>query len=547
MTDIEIARSVKPKKITQIAKELGVFAKNLILYGNYKAKINKPPKSTKQGKLVLVTAINPTKSGIGKTTVSIGLADAFKLKGERVCLALREPSLGPVFGIKGGATGGGYSQIIPMEDINLHFNGDFHAITSANNLLCSLIDNHIFQGNELNADPNTIMFHRCLDLNERSLREIECLNLPFERKDKFTITAASEIMAIMCVSKDLSDLKRRLGNIMVCLNKNGKPLYAKDFKAQDAMAILLKDALNPNLVQTLIGTPALVHLGPFANIAHGCNSIIATKMAMAYSDYCITEAGFGADLGAEKFLDFKCRIGDIKPNCVVLIATIKSLKLHGGVDEKELEQENLDAIKIGIKNLRHHINTIKNIYHLPLVVTLNKYSTDTKNEIELVQKLIGDDTKVILNDVWAKGGNGAKELCDEVIAKCNEDNSTFEYAYNLEDSVEKKILDIVQKIYGGKSITFSNEAKKALKNIERLKLTNLPIIMAKTQFSLTADKSIINAPKDFNIEIKDIEIRTGAGFLVVICGNMLLMPALSKNPSALNMKISANGKIEGLF
>lgn len=547
MTDIEIARSIKPKKITDIAKKLGVKKNNLCLYGNYKAKITKLPAENSNGKLVLVTAINPTKAGIGKTTVSIGLADALNLKGKNVCLALREPSLGPVFGVKGGATGGGYSQIIPMEDINLHFTGDFHAITSANNLLCSLVDNHIFHGNALNADPNTIMFKRCLDLNERSLREIECLNLPFIRKDYFTITAASEIMAIMCLAKNITDLKKRLGNIMVCLNKNGKPLYAKDFKAEESMAILLKDALMPNLVQTLAGTPALVHCGPFANIAHGCNSIIATKMALNYSDYCITEAGFGADLGAEKFLDFKCRIANLKPNCVVLIATIKALKLHGGINEKELDSENLDALKIGLQNLNHHIKTITETFKLPLVVTLNQYSTDTEAEIECVKKNVPNNIKVIVNNVWAKGGNGALELADEVIKSCEQDNSAFSYAYNLDDSVEEKINKIIKKVYGGKGAILTEKALQKIDLIKKLKLENLPIIMAKTQFSLTANKDLINAPKDFEIEIKDLEIRTGAGFIVAICGNMLLMPALSKTPAALNMKINNSGKIDGLF
>lgn len=547
MTDIEIARSIKPKKITDIAKKLGVRKSHLSLYGNYKAKITKLPAENINGKLVLVTAINPTKAGIGKTTVSIGLADALSLKGKNVCLALREPSLGPVFGVKGGATGGGYSQIIPMEDINLHFTGDFHAITSANNLLCSLVDNHIFHGNSLNADPNTIMFKRCLDLNERSLREIECLNLPFNRKDSFTITAASEIMAIMCLAKNITDLKKRLGNIMVCLNKNGKPLYAKDFNAEESMAILLKDALMPNLVQTLAGTPALVHCGPFANIAHGCNSIIATKMALNYSDYCITEAGFGADLGAEKFLDFKCRVANLKPNCVVLIATIKALKLHGGINEKELNFENLDALKIGMQNLNHHIKTITETFKLPLVVTLNQYSTDTEAEIECVKKNVPNNIKVIVNNVWAKGGNGALELADEVIKSCEQDNSAFSYAYNLEDPVEEKINKIIKKVYGGKGAILTEKALQKIDLIKKLKLENLPIIMAKTQFSLTANKDLINAPKDFEIEIKDLEIRTGAGFIVAICGNMLLMPALSKSPAAINMKINNSGKIDGLF
>ena len=547
MTDIEIVRSIKAKKIIDIAKKLGVKKSNLVLYGNYKAKVCKTPTPKENSKLILVTAINPTKAGIGKTTVSIGLADAFNIKGKNVCLALREPSLGPVFGIKGGATGGGYSQIIPMEDINLHFNGDFHAITSANNLLCSLVDNHIFHGNSLNADPKTIMIKRCIDLNERSLREIECLNLPFERKDSFTITAASEVMAVMCLAKNIADLKKRLGNIMVCLNKNGKPLYAKDFKAQESMAILLKDALMPNLVQTLAGTPALVHCGPFANIAHGCNSIIATNMALNYADYCITEAGFGADLGAEKFLDFKCRVADLKPNCVVLIATIKALKLHGGLNESNLNNENLDALKLGMENLKHHIKTITETFKLPLVVTLNQYSTDTEKEIELVKNGVSAGIKVVVNNVWAKGGNGALELADEVIKACEKDNSAFSYAYNLEDSVEEKINKIIKKVYGGKGAILTEKALQKIDLIKKLKLENLPIIMAKTQFSLSADKNLINAPKNFEVEIKDLEIRTGAGFIVAICGNMLLMPALSKTPAALNMTISNNGKIDGLF
>lgn len=547
MTDIEIARSIKPKKITEIAKALGVKKNNLVLFGNYKAKIAKTSPLNKKGKLILVTAINPTKAGIGKTTVSIGLADALKIKEKSVCLALREPSLGPVFGIKGGATGGGYSQIIPMEDINLHFTGDFHAITSANNLLCSLVDNHIYHGNELNADPSTIMIKRCLDLNERSLREIECLNLPFKRKDSFTITAASEVMAVMCLAKNLADLKKRLGNIMVCLNKNGKPLYAKDFKAEESMAILLKDALMPNLVQTLAGTPALVHCGPFANIAHGCNSIIATNMALNYADYCITEAGFGADLGAEKFLDFKCRVAELKPNCVVLIATIKALKLHGGISENKLNEENLTALKTGIENLNHHINTITKTFKLPLVVTLNQYSTDTIKEIECVKNNVPSGIKVVVNNVWAQGGNGAIELAEEVLKACELDNSKFSYSYELEDSVEDKITNIIKNVYGGKGAKFTTKAQEQIKLINKLKLNNLPIIMAKTQFSLSANKDLINAPKDFEIEIKDLEIRTGAGFIVAICGNMLLMPALSKKPAAISMKINNQGKIDGLF
>lgn len=544
-SDIEIAREITPKKITEVARLLGVKEDDLILYGNYKAKIM-PSKDLKpKGKLVLVTAINPTKAGIGKSTVSIGLADAFTMAGKKSCLALREPSLGPVFGTKGGATGGGYSQIVPMEDINLHFNGDFHAITSANNLLCSLIDNHIFQGNELNIDETQILFRRCLDLNERALRDINC-NTTYERKEKFIITSASEIMAIMCMAEDIIDLKNRLGKIMVALNKNGKPVYAKDLGAEESMAILLKDALKPNLVQTLIGTPAIVHCGPFANIAHGCNSVMATKMAMHYADYCITEAGFGADLGAEKFLDFKCRQMGIKPNCIVLVATIRALKLHGGAQDENLAQENLEALKQGVKNLEHHINVLRNVYKLPYVVTLNKYETDTDAEIKLIKSMLSD-SDIIVNNVWAEGGRGAKELAQVVEQKCKENNDDFEFVYNLKDSVENKILTIVKKVYGGGSISFSEQAKFKLEKIREQGLENLPVIMAKTQFSLTADKSKIGAPKDFDVAVQDIEIRTGAGFLVVVCGAILLMPALGKKPAALGMTIDKNEKIDGLF
>lgn len=544
-TDIEIAREVKPKKITSVAKKLGVNSNDLILYGNYKAKLAAKPQETPKGKLILVTAINPTKAGIGKTTVSIGLADAFTLAKKSVCLALREPSLGPVFGTKGGATGGGYSQIIPMEDINLHFNGDFHAITSANNLLCSLVDNHIFQGNELNIDPENILFRRCMDLNERALRDVDC-NTTYPRKERFVITAASEIMAIMCMASDIADLKKRLGNIMVALNKNGEPVYAKELQAEESMTILLKDALKPNLVQTLIGTPAIIHCGPFANIAHGCNSVVATKLAMSYADYCITEAGFGADLGAEKFMDFKCRVSGLKPNCVVLVATIRALKLHGGENQDNLTEENLDALKKGICHLQHHINVLKNVYKVPYVVTLNKYATDTKAEIELVKSELAG-SEIVINDVWGKGGKGATELMQKVELMCKEDNSKFSYAYNLNDSVQKKIEDIVKKVYGGATVSFTEKAKFALETIKKEKLEHLPVIMAKTQFSLSADKDLIGAPSGFDVEVKDIEIRTGAGFLVVICGNILLMPALGKKPAALGMTIDENEVINGLF
>lgn len=542
-SDIEIARSIKMKPIREIADKLKIKDKDLILYGDYKAKLDVKPKS-KQGKLILVTAINPTKAGIGKTTVSIGLADAFALKNKKVCLALREPSLGPVFGIKGGATGGGYSQVVPMEDINLHFNGDFHAITSANNLLCSLIDNHIFQGNELKIDPKTVMFNRCLDINDRALRDVI---VGEGRKEKFNITAASEVMAIMCLAENLTDLKERLGNIMVALNDKGRPVYAKDLHAENAMAILLKDALKPNLVQTLAGTPAIVHLGPFANIAHGCNSIIATKTAMSLSDYTITEAGFGSDLGAEKFLDVKCRIAGLKPNCVVMVATIRALKLHGGASEKDLSKENLTALSKGVPNLIKHIENMTKVYKLPTVVTLNKYATDTKAEIELVKGMVSPYANLIINDVWGQGGKGAIELADEVLKACNEPNDTFTYSYELDRPVKDKIKAIVTKIYGGKDVKYSDKALEKLEIIKKLHLSNLPVIIAKTQFSLSDDKSKLGAPQGFDVTVNDIEIRSGAKFLVAVCGSMLLMPGLSKTPAAVNMTIDDKGKVEGLY
>ena len=545
MTDIEIAREAKPKNIVKIAKKLGLKKKNLVLYGSLKAKIQSLPKKDKQSKLVLVTAINPTKSGIGKTTVSIGLADALCKLRKKTCLALREPSLGPVFGIKGGATGGGYSQILPMEDINLHFNGDFHAITSANNLLCSLVDNHVFQGNSLNVDTDKIYVKRCLDLNDRSLRDIQ-INAGVSRKEEFVITAASEVMAILSMAESIDDLKTRLGNILVALSKEGRPLYARDFNAENAMAILLKDAYMPNLVQTIGGTPAIVHCGPFANIAHGCNSVVATKMACRLADFCITEAGFGADLGAEKFLDFKCRNASLKPNCVVLVATIKALKLHGGAKETELEKENLTQIENGVQNLLHHISVMQEVYKLPLVVTLNKYTTDTEKEISLVKQLV-TTAPVIVNDVWGQGADGAIDLAKAVLKACELPNDYFSFAYELDDTVEDKIRSLVYRVYGGKGITFSLKAQESLRQIKKLKLDHLPIIMAKTQFSLSADKNLIGAPKDFEVEVRDIEVRSGAGYLVVLCGNMLLMPALGATPAAINMHIDNNGKIEGIF
>lgn len=550
MTDIEIANSIKMDRIETIASKLGLTDDDLLCYGKYKAKIVKKP-TDNESKLVLVTAINPTSAGIGKTTVSIGLADSLDAMGKKVCLALREPSLGPVFGIKGGATGGGYSQIVPMEDINLHFNGDFHAITTANNLLCSMIDNHIFQGNSLNIDPEKILFHRCLDLNDRALREVTCgegKKNGTPRKDYFTITAASEVMAILTLAKDMDDLKVRLGNILVALDKTGKPIYARDLKANEAMAILLKDAIYPNLVQTLAHTPAIVHCGPFANIAHGCNSIIATNLAMSLADYTITEAGFGADLGAQKFFDLKCRIANLKPNAVVLVATIKALKLHGGVNKEELDCENIDAVERGLPNLLKHIDTIKNVYKLPMVVTLNSYISDTKNEIEKVRELLKQEgVNLVVNEVWAKGGQGAVDLANEVVRLCQEDNSNFTFSYNLEDSVEQKITDIATKVYGAKSIKLLKKARESLETIKTLGLDNLPIIIAKTQYSLSDDKNLLSRPENFEITIRDIEIRTGAGFLVALAGNMMLMPGLSKVPAAVGMSIDNDGNIQGLF
>lgn len=549
MTDIEIAESIKPQKIRNIAKTLGLKSSDITLYGDYKCKVKKKIKDT-NGKLVLVTAINPTSAGIGKTTVSIGIADALHKMEESVCLALREPSLGPVFGVKGGATGGGRSQVIPMADINLHFNGDFHAITSANNLLASMIDNHIFQGNELNIDPDQILFHRCLDCNDRALRSVTVGQTKIEspRQDGFTITAASEIMAIMCLAKDINDLKKRLGNIIVALNKKGRPVYARDLHIADAMAILLKDAMNPNLVQTLEGTPALIHLGPFANIAHGCNSILATKLSMDLAEYTITEAGFGADLGAEKFLDLKCRIADLKPNCVVLVATIQALKLHGGASKESLKEENISCLESGMGNLLRHIDIIRNTFKLPLVVTLNKYTSDTQKEVDLVlKKLDSLGVEYAINDAWALGSDGAMDLANKVKDACKQDNSQFFYSYNLNDSVEKKIEDIARNVYGARNVIFADKAKESIETINKLHIDNYPVVIAKTQYSLSDNAKLIGAPKDFDITIRDIEIRNGAGFLVALAGDMMLMPGLSKTPAGVGMKITNSGKISGLF
>ena len=546
MTDIEIARNVKKENILKIARKLSLCKRDLFSYGNYIAKIKNLKKGKKNAKLILVTAINPTSAGNGKTTVSIGLADALSLKGKKVCLSLREPSLGPVFGIKGGATGGGKSQILPMEEINLHFTGDFHAITSANNLLSSLIDNHIFQGNELGIKE--VVFKRCLDLNDRALREVTVSksNNATPREDEFTITAASEIMAILSLAKDLQDLKIRLGNILVGYNKKGAPVFAKDLNAENAMAILLKDAIYPNLVQTIGKTPAVVHCGPFANIAHGCSSLIATNFAVSNSDFAITEAGFGSDLGAEKFFNIVCREGSLKPSVSVLVATIPALKLHGGADKKLLKDENLKAVELGLENLRAHINNLKN-FNVPLIVTLNKYVSDTEKEIEIVKNFAKSEmVGFAICDVWSKGGKGALELADEVV-KQSKINSKLTYSYDLSDSVKTKIKKLAKQVYGTTKVVYSKEAEKSLKEIKKLGFDNLPICVAKTQYSLSDNQKLLGAPKDFELTVRNIEIRSGAGFLVVLLGNMLLMPGLSKNPAAVNMTIDESGKIEGLF
>ncbi len=557
LTDIEIAQNAKPLKIEEIACKLNIAEKDLNTYGETVAKVKSYQKyideAKEKGKLVLVTAMSPTKYGIGKTTVSIGLADALSKLNKKTCLALREPSLGPVFGIKGGAAGGGYAQVIPMEEINLNFTGDFDAITSANNLLSAMIDNHIFNGNELDIDVNSIMFNRCLDVNDRSLRDISYFitgkdkdgnKQKLERKDSFTITAASEVMAICCLATDFDDLKSRLGNIMVALNKKGEPIYAKDLKAQGSMAVLLRNTLCPNLVQTLENTPAFVHLGPFANIAHGCNSIIATKLAQSVADYVITEAGFGSDLGAEKFLDVKCRIGELNPNVIVLVSTIRGLKFHGG-SETNPDEDALVLVKKGLENLYHHIETLNGVFGVNVVVTINKFLSDTDAEIELViNKLKERGVDAVVNECFAKGGDGTIELANAVLD--NISDKKLQFAYNFNDSVEEKIEAIVKKVYGGDGIILSDEAKEKIAFIKRTGHDKLPVIIAKTQFSLTDDKSIVGRPTGFKINVRDIELRTGSGFIVVIAGDMMLMPGLAKVPNAEKIDIFADGTIVGL-
>lgn len=551
MTDIEIARKCKLKKITEVAAKIGIDESRLELYGNYKAKVTAKPSPKGNAKLVLVTAINPTSAGEGKTTVSIGLADGMNLVGAKTCLALREPSLGPVFGIKGGATGGGYSQILPMEDINLHFTGDFHAITAANNLLCAMLDNSVFQGNKLNINPDNIRFNRTLDVNDRALRGVEVnsgVKDAISHHEKFNITAACEVMAVLTLAEDLDDLKRRLGNILVAYDYDGNPVFARDLHAENAMTILLKDALKPNLVQTIGGTPAFVHCGPFANIAHGCNSVQATKLAMTYADYTVTEAGFGADLGAEKFLDVKCRLSGLKPNAVVVVATVRALKLHGG-SQNDLTQEDLPALKKGMCNLVRHVKNIRDVYRLPVVVAVNRFTSDTEKEIaEITDAMQEIGVHAVTCDVWGKGGEGATELAKAVRRLCDDgDNSQFTFCYNDSDGVEEKIRKVAQKIYGAKDVELLPKAQESLRLLEPLGIGNMPVVIAKTQYSFSDDASLLGAPEGFTVKIRDIEYRGGAGFLVALAGNMLLMPGLSKTPNAVNMTIDSNGKIDGLY
>ena len=554
MKDIEIAQQVTPKHISEIALSAGIDEKYVEYYGKYKAKIdlsimeeNKNP----DGKLILVTAITPTPAGEGKTTTTIGLADGMKRIGKNVVVALREPSLGPVFGMKGGATGGGWAQVVPMEDINLHFTGDFHAITSANNLLAAMIDNHIQQGNILGLDPRKISWKRCLDVNDRQLRFIvdglggKANGTP--REDGFDITVASEVMAILCLANSISDLKERLGKIVVGYTFDDKPITASDLKANGAMAALLKDALKPNLVQTLEGTPALVHGGPFANIAHGCNSVTATRLAMKLGDYAITEAGFGGDLGAEKFFDIKCRYAGLVPSAVVIVATVRALKMHGGSPKSELNVENLTALSKGIPNLLRHVSNVKNVYKLPSVVAVNRFPSDTDAEIELLTRECKElGVNVILSTVWADGGKGGEKLAEEVVKLCEQENA-FEFCYPLESTIEEKIESVTKRIYGGDGVILTPEAKKQIRTLTKNGYANLPICVAKTQYSFSDNPNLLSAPVGFKITVKNVKLSAGAGFIVVLTGDIMTMPGLPKIPAAENIDVDEKGKISGLF
>ena len=554
LSDIEIAQQCKMQPIVDIARAAGVDEKYLELYGNYKAKVNYSLlKESKRGdgKLILVTAINPTPAGEGKTTTTVGLADAMKRIGKNVAVALREPSLGPVFGIKGGAAGGGYAQVVPMEDINLHFTGDFHAIGAANNLLAAMLDNHIQQGNALGIDVKRIVWRRCVDMNDRQLRNIvdglggRMQGVP--REDGFDITVASEVMAVLCLAADIPDLKERLGRMVVAYTFEGKPVTASDLKAAGAMAALLKDALKPNLVQTLEGTPAFIHGGPFANIAHGCNSVMATKMAMRISDYTVTEAGFGADLGAEKFFDIKCRLAGLRPSAVVVVATVRALKNHGGVPKAELNSENLEALEKGLPNLIQHVENITNVYRLPCVVAINAFPTDTKAELELIEKKCRElNVNVALSEVWAKGGSGGIELAKEVVRLCEKENG-FTFSYDTEDPIETKLNDIARRIYRADAAILTPNARKQMAELEAMGFGRLPICMAKTQYSFSDDQTLLGAPRGFSITVRNIKVSAGAGFLVALTGDIMTMPGLPKAPSAERIDVDENGRISGLF
>lgn len=555
LSDIEIANQVEMKPIKEVVKPLGIEEDQLTLYGNYKAKLSahelEDLKEKEDGKLILVTAITPTPAGEGKTTTSVGLADGFNKLGKKAMIALREPSLGPVFGVKGGAAGGGHAQVVPMEDINLHFTGDFHAIGAANNLLAALIDNHIHHGNALGIDSRNITWKRVVDMNDRQLRHIvnglqgRVNGVP--REDGYDITVASEIMAVLCLANDPEDLKVKLKRMIIGYNFEGQPVTAGDLKAEGAMAALLKDAIHPNLVQTLEHTPAIIHGGPFANIAHGCNSVIATKLALKYADYAITEAGFGADLGAEKFIDIKCRLGNLKPDAVVLVATIRALKMHGGVPKKELEPENVEAVIAGLTNLDKHIQNIQEVYGMPVVVAINKFPLDTDAELVAVEEACKErGVDVVLSDVWANGGAGGTDLAEKVIELTERPNN-FQFVYDLEDSIEEKLNKIVQKVYGGKGVDIVPAARKQLQKLEELGFGNMPICMAKTQYSFSDDQTLIGAPKDFTVTIRNLKVSAGAGFIVALTGAVMTMPGLPKSPASERIDIDAEGNITGLF
>ena len=552
-TDIEIAQEAKLKHISLVAARVGLSEDDIEYYGKYKAKVDLSvmEREGKEGKLILVTAITPTPAGEGKTTTTIGLADALDRLGKKVVVALREPSLGPVFGIKGGAAGGGYAQVVPMEDINLHFTGDFHAIGAANNLLCAMLDNHIFQGNELHIDPEKIVLKRCVDMNDRQLRCIEDgLGGPkngVPRKDGYDITVASEVMAILCLASSLKDLKARLSRIVVGYTYEGAPVTAGDLKAAGAMTALLKDALKPNLVQTLGGTPALVHGGPFANIAHGCNSVIATKTALKLGDYVVTEAGFGADLGAEKFLDIKCRVAGLRPSAVVIVATVRALKMHGGLQKDELKEENLSALEKGLPNLLRHVSNIQNVYHLPAVVAVNRFPTDTDAEIALViEKCASLGVKAVLSDVWAKGGEGGEDLAREVV-RLTEEKNDFTFCYDEKLPIKEKIDAIVTRVYGGDGVQYTPEAEAEIERLNAIGFGELPVCIAKTQYSFSDDAKKLGAPEGFTVTVRTVKVSAGAGFVVVLTGNILTMPGLPKRPAAENIDVDDSGKIVGLF